>query len=156
MDPLSIIAGTTGTVAFAITSAAMLNNFIKNILDAPADIAAIGADVNALTKILNTLQGWLEKDVIRPSAAESLVPALNSCVTSMNQLRLAIQPYTKLNPDNRPTLKWRSFGWTFKKQEIRDLRDKLQHGKTTLSISIGIINTSVLPLRMQTWTWVII
>jgi hypothetical protein len=59
----------------------------------------------------------------------------------MNQLRLAIQPYTKVNPNDHATLKWRSFGWTFKKQEIRDLREKLLHGKTTLSISIGIINT---------------
>ena len=141
MDPLSIITGTTGTVSFAIASATMLNNFINSILDAPADIAAIARDVDALSKILNTLQGWLEKDVIRPSAARSLSESLNACVTSMNQLRLAIQPYTKVNPSNRAILKWRSFGWTFKKQEIRDLRDKLQHGKTTLSISISIINT---------------
>jgi Fungal N-terminal domain of STAND proteins len=142
MDPLSIIAGTTGTVSFAIASAAMLNNFINSILDAPADIAEIARDVDALSKILNTLQGWLEKDVIRPSAARSLSESLNACVTSMNQLRLAIQPYTKETPSNRATLKWHSsFRWTFKRQEIRGLRDKLQHGKTTLSISISIINT---------------
>lgn len=141
MDPLSVIAGTTGTVAFAITSATMLNDFISSILDAPADIAAIARDVNALTKILDTLQGWLEKDVIRPAAARSLSGSLNACVTSMNQLRLALQPFTKVNPNDRRTFKWRSFGWTFKKQEIRDLRDKLQHSKATLSMSLGIINT---------------
>jgi hypothetical protein len=141
MDPLSIIAGTTGTVAFCITSAIMLNDFISSILDAPADIAAIAQDVDALTKILYTLQGWLEKDVIRPSAARSLSGSLNTCVTSMNQLRLAIQPYTKVNANDRGTLKWRSFGWMLKKQEIRDLREKLQHSKATLSLSIGIINT---------------
>jgi hypothetical protein len=141
MDPLSVIAGTTGTVAFAITSAIMLKDFISSILDAPADIAAIARDVEALTKILDTLRGWLEKDVIRPSAARSLSESLNICVTSMNKLRLAIQPYTKVNSNDPATLRWRSFGWTFKKQVIRDLRDKLQHSKATLSISIGIINT---------------
>jgi hypothetical protein len=78
MDPLSIITGTTGTVSFAITSAVILNNFINSILDAPADIAAIARDVDALTKILDTLQGWLEKDVIRPSAAKSLSGSLNA------------------------------------------------------------------------------
>jgi hypothetical protein len=61
MHPLSIIAGTTGTVSFAIASAAMLNNFISSILDAPTDIAAIARDVDALDKILNTLQGWLKR-----------------------------------------------------------------------------------------------
>jgi hypothetical protein len=70
-------------------------------------------------------------------------------VTSVNQLRLVIQPYTKVNPSNHATLKWRSFGWTFKKQEIRDLRDKLQHGKTAFSILIGIINTRVPRSRLR-------
>ena len=141
MDPLSVIAGTTGTVAFAITSAMMLNNFVASIIDAPADITAIASDAQALIKILDTLQGWLEKDVIRPAAARSLSGSLNVCLTSLNQLRLAIRPYTKVNRSDHSTFKWHSFGWTFKKQEIRDLRDKLQHSKATLSISIGIINT---------------
>lgn len=78
MDPLSVIAGTTGTVAFAITSAIMLNDFISSILDTPADIAAIARDVEALTKILDTLQGWLEKDVMRPAAAMLLRVAIRN------------------------------------------------------------------------------
>lgn len=74
-------------MAFAITSAMRLNDFISSILDAPADIATIARDVEALTKILDILQGWLEKDAIRPAAARSLSRSLNVCVTSMNQLR---------------------------------------------------------------------
>jgi hypothetical protein len=73
-------------VAFAITSAIMLNDFISIILDTPADIAAIARDVEALTKILDTLQGWLEKDVMRPAAARSLSGSLNACVASMNPI----------------------------------------------------------------------
>jgi hypothetical protein len=48
-----------------------------------------------------------------------------------------------VNPNDRGTFKWRPFGWTFKKQEIRDLRDKLQHSKATLSLSLGIINSEL-------------
>lgn len=140
MDPLSIIAGSTGTVAFALQVAYTLYDLVNNIDHAPSEVATIAGDAEALSKILSTLEGWLDMGVIRPEAAQSLTAPLNACVTAMSKLQMTIRPYIKITSNN--SYSWRaSIAWTFKRSEVKELRDCLAQGKLTLSVSIGIINT---------------
>lgn len=114
MDPLSIIAGTTGTVAFALQAAYTLYDLVNNIEDAPSEVATIARDAEALSRILSTLEGWLDMEVIRPEAAQSLTAPLNACVIAMSKLQTTIKPYTKMAGNS--SYRWRSsVAWTFKK-----------------------------------------
>ena len=141
MDPFSIIAGTTGTVAFALHTADKLCDFARSIRDAPAEITAIVRDCESLAENLETLRGWIDAGIIKHSAETLLSGPLGACTTTMTQIQSALEPYTRKTDKGEFRLRWRGFGWTFKRQEMRDLRDRLQHGKVTLSISINIITT---------------
>jgi hypothetical protein len=54
-------------------------DFIRNIRDAPTDVSTIAKDAEALKRILRTLNEWMEREILRPTAADLLEESLNSC-----------------------------------------------------------------------------
>lgn len=142
---LGVASSVVGIIASAVQSARVLADFAIEVRDAPADAIAIAQDAQALSTILATLQKWLLTGAIKPAAAVSLTGALNSCLMTTNQLSEVIEPYTK-TIRNRSRLTWRSLKWTLNKQEVRELRERWQQSKTTLTVSLSIINTCVYSL----------
>ena len=132
-------SGIIGILAAAVQAARVLADFTIEVRDATADATAKGADAQALSSILSTLQKWLLTGAIKPAAAASLTGALNTCLLTTNQLKEVIEPYTQ-TIRNRSRLTWRSLRWTLNKQEVRELRERWLQSKSTLGISLTIIN----------------
>jgi hypothetical protein len=128
-----------GILAAAVQAARVLADFTIEVRDATADARAIGEDARALSGILSTLQKWLLTGAIKPAAAASLTGAINTCLLTTNQLNEVIEPYTQ-TIRSRSRLTWRSLKWTLNKQEVRELRERWLQSKSTLGISLTIIN----------------
>jgi hypothetical protein len=137
---LGAASSIVGIIASAVQAARVLSDFAIEVRDAPADAIAIGQDAQALESILATLEKWLLTGAIKPAAGASLAGALNTCLQTTKQLSEVIKPYTK-PVRSRSRLTWRSLKWTLGKQEVRELRERWQQSKSTLTISLAIINT---------------
>jgi hypothetical protein len=79
MDPLSIIAGVTGTVTFGVQASRKLMTLQTPSRRASEEVRSVSQDVEALSKLLAALGGYLKDDVIYPAAVANLQLPLDNC-----------------------------------------------------------------------------
>lgn len=140
MEPLSVVAGITSTVAGALCVIKGLHSFICTINGGPADILSLSKDVSTLGDILQALQSCISLGLVRQNAVDALEPSLLNCTQAAEELEEILRPFTK--QVHATYLRWTSsFKWAFKKSDVKDCVDRLTVSKQTLTITLGIINT---------------
>lgn len=144
-DPLSIIAGVSGTIMFGLHASRKAYELIDGIRDAPQEVRDISKDVKAFGEVLAGLQGTLKDDfnsVDNGAAADilqSLQVPLNNCIATLEDLTDRVRKKIKPSGDSE-TSKWRGLAWMFKKNEVKTLQDRLVNGKLTLGMALMTLN----------------
>ena len=102
--------------------------------------SAIRQDGDSISKTLTSLQESLLNCSLSPSMASSLIGTLKNCLLTANQLRDMLEPYTE-SKQGRSRSAWRSLKRSLSKQEIKDLRERLQRLQSNLTRSLKSINS---------------
>jgi Fungal N-terminal domain of STAND proteins len=151
MDPLSIATG----VLAVLTAAAKLGSSIKDLIDdlndAPTELIEINDEIASVTDILGQIEALTCRNEISnipdnksctTSRSDSIEAdrALNSCLTIITQIEEKItDAQRRLARRRRHVMKiTRPFTWKSDKQELRDLRGRLQYSKTVMLMSLQL------------------
>ncbi|KAI1074901.1 ankyrin repeat-containing domain protein [Whalleya microplaca] len=142
MDPLSILAGVTGLVAFTTKVTQELIIIISDMRNAPADILELRVDLENLAMILRSSQeifpkqSFNHRDVILFKTFEQCV---NSCKLATENLSIMM---TALGgPATGTTARLlTTYRWMLKKSDIRSQRSKLCEAKASLNLSVSLLN----------------
>lgn len=134
-DPLSVTAGVTGLVAFALQGVRLLVNDINNIKEAPksleglhTDLTSVGSSLECLENINETQLRLLGDHVYNQSTV-----AIERCKSTCFNFHNDLEHWTKGSHDGK--LSWRdktSIG-IFKERQIEAMSRQLQNCKLTLS-----------------------
>lgn len=136
-DPLSVIASAVGVIAFTAQTARMLVTLTSEINDAPEEILHVRRDAQSLAAVLQTVQEVCSRSRLGPedhSLVESLTEYVGLCQSTMLELRRKLQSFSSSGSPRRSPLK--IIGWTLRKGEIKALRERLQEGKASLSLTL--------------------
>jgi hypothetical protein len=147
MDPVSIASAASailGIVAVALHSTRRMIEFIDGIQGAPQAVKALLRDLNALEKVLQTLNDVLrhpdfQGNARRTELATLLRDPLDNCTLALEDISLAIKPYTKMVGGSKRS-KWRGFTWSFREREIVTLQRMLMSYKSSLNMAIAVAN----------------
>jgi hypothetical protein len=150
MDPVSIVSAASailGIVAVALHSTRRMIEFIDGIQGAPQAVKALSRDLSALEKVLQTLNGVLRHPDFHGNArhhelAALLRDPLDNCTLALEDISLAIKPYTKPWGSSRKS-KWRGFAWSFREKEIVTLQRMLMSYKSSLNMAVAVANLYV-------------
>lgn len=140
MDPFSVAAGITGTVAVGLHTAHRISQLLDGIKDAPDDVRAATRDIKALSGVLSTLEKYSADRIITRDAASLLLNSIENCNSAMEKFREKVSPYTKAVGDGNMT-KWKSFKWAFDKGDIRLFKERLQRSQDELTLCVHMVNT---------------
>ncbi|KAI0098354.1 ankyrin [Daldinia grandis] len=138
-DPLSMIASVIGVAGLAVSTSRALISLIQEMTDAPQEILHIRRDVQNLSVVLGSLQDICAKYDLKSediALESSLTECIALCQDSMQSIHILIAPL-KGSGRRSPI---RMVGWVMRKGEIKALRERLQEGKTSLNITISVIN----------------
>jgi hypothetical protein len=147
MDPLSLASAAStviGIVAVALHGTRRMIEFIDGIQGAPQAVNALSRDLIALEKVLQTLNDVLshpdfQGNARRNELAALLQDPLDNCTLALEDISLAIRPYTKPLGDSRKS-KWRGFTWSFREKEILTLQRMLMSYKSSLNMAVAVAN----------------
>ncbi len=145
MDPLSIIAGISGTAAVALHTSRRLWELVDGIVNGPTELVAMRRDTRDLFNILASLEPVLrEKENQEDKDISDVIRRLNqpldNCMETLKALEVLIQKSVKPTGELRKS-KWRTFASTFREKELKGLTDQLASGKLTLELALTTINT---------------
>ncbi|KAI8966293.1 ankyrin [Daldinia sp. FL1419] len=138
-DPLSLAASVIGVAGLAVSTARTLISLIQEMADAPREMLHIRRDVQNLSAVLGSLQDICSKYDLKAedlALESSLKECINLCQDSMQSIHILIAPLK--GTGRRSPI--RMVGWVMRKGEIKTLRERLQEGKTSLNITISVIN----------------
>ncbi|KAL8867528.1 MAG: hypothetical protein Q9174_005609, partial [Haloplaca sp. 1 TL-2023] len=152
-DPLSGIAGVVGIATAAIRSSKALFDLVNDTKRAPTEIKAIARDVYAFASIVLSVSATLKRDIVRGSYGddESVAEAignirlpLSNCHTVLEDLIAGLQKGSKLSSvANKSQRAFINLKWAvFTKNEIKELRDRLEAAKSTLDVALSVISFS--------------
>jgi len=137
-DPLSIAAGVTGLLGFALHGSRRMVEFIESIRDAPKDIAAISADLKALYEVLASLAGMQDQFDRNPTMSSYLRVPLENCVDIFTDFTTTLNQYIVTTRDGTVKVRtWKNIVWAFKEKEINLFRDTVLAYKASLSLAVG-------------------
>ena len=137
-DPLSIAAGVTGLLGFALHGSRRMVEFIESIRDAPKDIAAISADLKALYEVLASLAGMQDQFDRNPTMSSYLRVPLENCVDIFTDFTTTLNQYVATTRDGTVKVRtWKNIVWAFKEKEINLFRDTVLAYKASLSLAVG-------------------
>ena len=144
MDPMTITTAVIGIAAVALHSTRRMIEFIDGIQGAPQAVKALSRDLNALEKVLQTLNDVLshpdfQGNARRAELAALLQDPLDNCTLALDDISLAIKPYTKPSANSRNS-KWRGFTWSFREKEILTLQRMLMSYKSSLNMAVAVAN----------------
>jgi hypothetical protein len=147
MDPLSIASAASavlGIVAVALHSTRRMMEFIDGIQGAPQAVKALSRDLSALETVLQALDDVLrhpdfQGNARRTALATLLRDPLDNCTLALDDISLAIRPYTKTVGSSKKS-KWRGFTWSFREKEILTLQRMLMSYKSSLNMAVAVAN----------------
>jgi hypothetical protein len=143
MDPFSIVASSAGIIGFALQASTSLYSLIDGTLGAPKEVTAVSSEAKAFASVLKSLQGLLDEDRVR----EDAIGPLDNCINTLTALSLKIRPHIKPTGGAKKS-KWRGLTWYLKREDTRELCNRLSQSNVTLNTAISIMNTCV-PLQIH-------
>lgn len=140
-DPLSVAASIAGLIAVAGQIYTVLDGFISNMRDAPSLARTICSEVDSFRNSLSALQDIFQHPEFSHNAHASLISA-DYVVVSFTD---AVLVFSQLEADVLPLTRFAQFSvaarleWTMKKARLRELVDRLQWQKHTLTLQLAIL-----------------
>ena len=140
VDPISIISA----VAIALHATNKLADLVDGLREAPREIQNVAADSKSICDILDTLKGFLEEhrdsrsDLPREILQSLQIPLENTCWT-VDELIGKIKPFVTEEGEVRKS-KWVGIKWSFYQKDIKQLGLQLSNGKSTLSMTLAVVN----------------
>ena len=140
-DPLSIAAGVVGILNAAAQASSVLINFTRSARGAPHQAQVILTEVNDTSGILSHLQAFLLgqefADTSRTSMLklDQVVNVVSSCVLTFSELEKLLDELTTGEMGIIDRVKW-----TKKEAAIKNLVQRLQNHKASLSLILNILN----------------
>ncbi|KAH8895811.1 hypothetical protein GQ53DRAFT_854000 [Thozetella sp. PMI_491] len=135
-DPLSITAAIIGIATPAAHGVRLLLDDIQRIKDAPANIKALGSELDALNSVVKSLQS-LELEPLGGTIAAQAQDAERLCGESCAKFQQDLRRWTRHGDGE--TLAWRDqlkIGF-FKQRQIQTMSTLLQRCKGTLSLVLA-------------------
>ncbi len=139
VDPVSIVS----LLAIGLHSASKLLALVEGIRDAPRDIQNISEDSRSICDILSTLNEFLEENRDSQLPTEitlSLNVPLANTSRAADELVDKIKPFVKEKSESK-TSKWvAGIRWSFSQKNVKQLGEQLSNGKSTLSMTLAVVN----------------
>ncbi|KAI0382243.1 ankyrin repeat-containing domain protein [Hypomontagnella monticulosa] len=144
MDPLSVIAGVTGIVAFTARTTQEVIQLISELRGAPTEINQVKRELENLTIVLQSTQtvfhgqSFKQQDVI---LLEGIQKCIISCRDSVSALQTTVQQISTSSYGggmrDKALVMWR---WRQHKGDIRLRQDELREAKASLNLSVSVCN----------------
>ena len=138
-DPISII----GLLAIGAHSANKLCTLAQSIREAPREIQDISEDSRSICDILATLEDFLEenRDSELPiEITRSLhVPLENTCKAA-DKLAERLKPFSRAEGESKTSKLVAGLKWSFVQKDVKQLGEQLNQGKTTLNVTLAVVN----------------
>lgn len=139
VDPVSIVS----LLAIGLHSANKLLALVEGIRDAPREIQNISEDSRSICDILSTLNEFLEENRESQLPTEitlSLHVPLANTSRAADELVDKIKPFVKEKSESK-TSKWvAGIRWSFSQKNVKQLGEQLSNGKSTLSMTLAVVN----------------
>lgn len=141
-DPLSIVASIIGVTAVGLSVAQSLYETISAVADAPASAQSLETELRIICQVLDTLAEYVEAGATAPSCLPDI----------LRQLDIEIRAVATLVDSHHAT---QSNGirqginnvmWTFKSEEISEIRNRIGRYQQLLAISLTLATKLSLPL----------
>lgn len=138
-DPLSIVASITGLTAIGLGVARSLYQTISSVADVPASARSLHTELRIICQVLDTLADYIEKGVTAPRCLSDIVEQLDIEIRAVRNL---VDRHRDVNANS---LRQGVNGvvWTFKSEEINEIRDRIGRYQQLLGISLTLATKSV-------------
>ncbi|KAJ5917596.1 hypothetical protein N7466_011150 [Penicillium verhagenii] len=137
-DPLSITAGIVGIVVPALQGVRLLGEELKQIRDAPENVAALRESIGSVERSLVTLETIGDKAWESLGIAENTKTTIRICGETCDEFRLDLQRWTKHSQGDTLSLRDRSKIGFWKQQPIRSMEKKLHNCQVTITEVVSI------------------
>ncbi|KAL9628464.1 MAG: hypothetical protein Q9164_007266 [Protoblastenia rupestris] len=140
-DPLSITVGVIGILGVAAQVSSTLINFTQKVKQAPQQARAMATEVSETSVILSQLQSFLlgqeSADRSRTSLLkiDDIVTIVTGCLLTFAELEDLLDQLKTEGMDTLDRVKWIK-----KESTIKDLIQRLQSHKASLSLMLNILN----------------
>ncbi|KAJ5937863.1 hypothetical protein N7454_004205 [Penicillium verhagenii] len=142
-DPLSITAGIVGIVVPALQGVRLLGDELKQIRDAPENVAALRETIGSVERSLVTLETIGDKTWESLGIAENTKTTIRICGETCDEFRIDLQRWTKHSQGDTLSLRDRSKIGFWKQQPIRSMEKKLHNCQVTITEVVSIATLSL-------------
>lgn len=139
-DPLSVVAGVTGVLAFTAKLAQEVITMISDIKDAPRDIADLQFDLRNLSSLVLSAHSVSVRYPLRPEdkpLEDTVKECLEQCQTVIDTIKERLSMFQ--GKGKAKSLMRRGM-WYLRKVTIKDERDRLRDSKAMVELSITVFN----------------
>ena len=137
-DPISAVSA----VAIALHAANKVYNLVEGMRDSPKEIQAVSTDSKCICDTLDTLKRFLEdsKGTEIPSEiTQSLRIPLKNTRVVLEALLVKLKPFVTSKGELK-TSKLGAIRWSFYQKDIKQLGEQLSNGKSTLNMTLAVVN----------------
>lgn len=129
-----------GTVAVALHLSRELYHLLSEAKHGPENVQVIAQDVFAQTTILTETQQLLQASGMKENTPPaSLSMAVENCQEALQSLYHDLRPYMVTEENGKPS-RLVFAKWPFKKSKIEEHRINLERAKSSLSLSLDLLN----------------
>jgi hypothetical protein len=146
-EPITIAAGIGSLLTSTYTLSKTLYQSIDGIRQAPRHLMLIPYDLKTFYSILGTLHEYLQEDdttagVLHPTIRQDLDGVLTQCVSLFQDIGAFIAEFLR-NDATSTMSNWRAMRYSWKENEMVQLKEHLMAHKLTLSLALCSANLYV-------------
>lgn len=142
-DPLSVVAGATGFITFALHGIRVLWQDLDNIKQAPENILSLKDELRSVERVISSLESIGDDDWkhVNANVVTEVKWNVESCTRTCEMFRLKVQHWTRHSTGEKLSLIDRPHIGFFRSSEIKSMHGKLQAYKTSISCvtSVGTL-----------------
>ncbi|KAK4186791.1 ankyrin repeat-containing domain protein [Podospora australis] len=148
-DPLSVVAGVTGVLAFTAKLTQEVITLITTIKDAPRDIADLQFDLKSLSSLVLSAHNVSVRYPLRSEdkpLEDTVRECLEQCQTVIQTIKQRLSMFQGKGKEKGIV---RRGMWYLRKPTIRDERDRLRDSKAMVELSITVLNAHLMGKGQQ-------
>lgn len=129
-----IAASITGLATFAATVGKSLYQTFSAVANAPASVRSLHTEINIISMSLSTLASYTDAGATAPDVLPEILNELESTIESLREMveqQQRAQPNALLRGVNQVI-------WTFKSEEVEELRARIGRYQQLLSMSLTL------------------
>jgi hypothetical protein len=146
-EPITVAAGVGSLLTSTYTLLKTLYQSIDSIRQAPKHLILVSHDLKAFYSILGTLHVYMQEEdtiagVLHPTVRQDLDGVSTQCVSMFQDIGEFIAEFLR-NDATSTVSKWRAMRYSWKENEIAQLKEHLMAHKLTLSLALCSANLHV-------------